>query len=117
MRTFVPRMSWSDPEWRWGSGTGKAHLAAQRLRSSLSTIEQREKFLTGIGMMDPEDWEDSKVVLALNIQRASKRCYAQAYCLEVEEQAAWRSLMDGMAACECRLTLARAFGPKNYFDF
>jgi hypothetical protein len=93
------RMSWTGPEWQWGSAAGKAHDAAQRLRASLSTEEARDKFLTGVGMMDEEDFEDSKVVLALKIQRASKRCFAAAHGLEEEEQCAWRSLMDELAAC------------------
>lgn len=93
-------MSWSDPEWKWGSAAGKAHVEAARLRSELSTPEQRATFLTGVGMMDPDDWADSKVVLALTIQRAAKRCYAAAYNLDQEQQLAWRSLMDDIASCQ-----------------
>ena len=92
--------SWSDADWQWGSAKGKAHAEAVRLRSALSTTEDREKFITGLGMMDREDWTDSKIVLALKIQRASKRCYADAHGLESEQQASWLSLMDAMADCE-----------------
>ena len=93
------RMSWTDANWNWGSTQGLAHEEALRLTTALSTPEQRGKFLTGIGMMDPEDFADSKIVLALNIQRAAKRCYAADYGLDPEEQLAWQALMDEMAAC------------------
>ena len=90
---------WSEPGWNWGSANGDAHDEAMRLRSSLSTPEKRERFLTDVGMLDEEDWEDSKVVLALKCQRAAKRCYAKDYGLDKEEQLAWRALAEGMAAC------------------
>ena len=100
-RAAAPLMSsWSDPDWKWGSASGKAHAEARRLRSALSSPEERERFLTGVGMMDPDDLAESKVVLALKIQRAAKRCFAAEHGLEAEEQAAWRALMDGMADCE-----------------
>ena len=54
---------WSEPGWNWGSANGEAHNEALRIRSSLSTPDQRERFLTDVGMLDEEDWEDSKVVL------------------------------------------------------
>ena len=94
-----PQMSWKEPGWRWGDAQGKAHEEAKRLRSSLSTREQRQSFLTGIGMMDPEDWQDAKVVLALNVQRASKFSNGGAYGMDRDEQTNWRALMDDMAAC------------------
>jgi hypothetical protein len=50
-------------------------------------------------LMDADDWVDSKVVLALKIQRATKRCYTGAHDLDEEECATWRALMDDMAAC------------------
>ena len=91
---------WSDPGWNWGSANGEAHNEAMRLRASLSTPEKRERFLTDVGMLDEEDWEDSKVVLALACQRASKLCYAKDYPnLDKEAQLAWRALMNDMAAC------------------
>ena len=90
---------WSMPRWNWGSANGKAHDEACRLRSDLSTPDQRSRFLTDVGMLDEEDWEDSKVVLALKCQRAAKRCYAKDYGLDKEEQLAWRALAEGMAAC------------------
>ena len=92
--------TWSDPEWNWGSANGKAHEAAARLRSSLSTPAQRESFLMDVGMMDPLDFEDSKIVLALKCQRAAKRCYAADYSLDDEEQQEWRALMNDMADCQ-----------------
>ena len=99
-RSAEPHMSmWNDPEWQWGSAKGTAHEEALRLRASLTTPEQRSKFLTDVGMMDRADFDDSKVVLALKIQRAAKRCYAEAYGLDKEEQLAWRELMNDMAAC------------------
>ena len=71
-----------------------------RLRASLSTPEKRERFLTDVGMLDEEDWEDSKVVLALACQRASKLCFAKDYPnLDKEALLAWRALMNDMAAC------------------
>ena len=86
---------WSDPCWNWGSANGEAHNEAMRLRASLSTPEKRERFLTDVGMLDEEDWEDSKVVLALACQRASKLCYAKDYPnLDKEAQLAWRALMN-----------------------
>ena len=91
---------WSEPGWNWGSANGEAHDEALRLRSSLSTPDQRERFLTDVGMLDEEDWEDSKVVLALTCQRAAKLCYAKDYpALDKEAQLAWRALMNDMAAC------------------
>ena len=91
---------WSEPGWNWGSANGEAHEEALRLRSSLSTPDQRERFLTDVGMLDEEDWEDSKVVLALTCQRAAKLCYAKDYpALDKEAQLAWRALMNDMAAC------------------
>lgn len=90
---------WSDPEWKWGSATGKAHDEAARLRLQLQRPEQRENFLSDIGMMDIEDFKDSKIVLALKIQRASGFSRAAAYGLDREEQVMWRNLMDDMAAC------------------
>lgn len=95
--TPPPQMSWSDPDWKWGSASGKAHVTAQRLRSELSTPEERKSFIAAVGMMDPEDWKDGKVVLALNIQRAAKRCYAADYGLSEDDQTSWRALMDEMA--------------------
>lgn len=92
-------MSWSDPSWNWGSANGKAHDEALRLREALRLPEQRQAFLTGVGMMDPLDWEDSKIVLALKCQRAAKQCFASEYGLGDGEQHAWRSLMDEMAQC------------------
>ena len=91
-------MSWSDADWKWGSAAGEAHKEALRLREALSMPNQRSNFLTAIGMMDEEDWADGKVVLALKIQRASKRCYATVYGLDTEEQDSWRALMNDMAA-------------------
>jgi len=93
------KMSWSDPDWNWGSANGKAHDEALRLRKALRLPEQRQAFLTGVGMMDPLDWEDSKIVLALKCQRAAKKCFAKDYGLDGGEQQAWRSLMDDMAEC------------------
>ena len=93
-------MSWSDPDWNWGSANGAAHVEAARLRASLNTPDQRARFLTDVGMMDPLDWEDSKIVLALKIQRAAKLCFAKDYGLEREEQESWRELMNDMAACK-----------------
>ena len=91
---------WSEPGWNWGSANGEAHEEALRLRSSLSTPDQRERFLTDVGMLDEEDWEDSKVVLALTCQRAAKLCYAKDYpAFGEEDQLAWRALMNDMAAC------------------
>ena len=91
---------WSEPGWNWGSANGDAHDEAMRLRSSLSTPEKRERFLTDVGMLDEEDWEDSKVVLALACQRAAKLCYAKDYpAFGKEDQLAWRALMNDMAAC------------------
>ena len=91
---------WSEPGWNWGSANGEAHDEALRLRSSLSTPDQRERFLTDVGMLDEEDWEDSKVVLALACQRAAKLCYAKDYpAFGKEGQLAWRALMSDMAAC------------------
>ena len=91
---------WSDPGWNCGSANGEAHNEAMRLRASFSTPEKRERFLTDVGMLDEEDWEDSKVVLALACQRASKLCYAKDYPnLDKEAQLAWRALMNDMAAC------------------
>ena len=91
---------WSEPGWNWGSANGDAHDEAMRLRSSLSTPEKRERFLTDVGMLDEEDWEDSKVVLALACQRAAKLCYAKDYpAFGEEDQLAWRALMNDMAAC------------------
>ena len=63
-RLKAPCMAaWSDPEWRWGCADGTAHAVATRLKTSLSTAEARSRFLTDVGMLDEEDWEDSKVVL------------------------------------------------------
>ena len=91
---------WSEPGWNWGSANGEAHHEAMRLRALLSTPEKRERFLTDVGMLDEEDWEDSKVVLALACQRASKLRHAEDYPnLDKEAQLAWRALMNDMAAC------------------
>lgn len=92
--------AWSDPDWNWGSANGKAHDEALRLRAALSTPEERESFLTDVGMLDEEDWEDSKVVLALKCQRASMGCFAAQYGLSEEQQVGWRALTDEMAACK-----------------
>ena len=79
-RLKAPCMAaWSDPEWRWGCADGTAHAVATRLKTSLSSAEARSRFLTDVGMLDEEDWEDSKVVLALKCQRAAKRCHAADY--------------------------------------
>ena len=111
------QMSWSDPDWKWGSASGKAHDTAQRLRSSLSTPEARSAFIRDVGMMDPQDFKDGKVVLALNIQRAAKRCYAADYGLDSEEQNSWRALMNEMADCQFEgyrgdVLLAEAIGDR-----
>ena len=45
------------------------------------------------------DLSDGKVVLALKCQRAAKKCYANAYGFDDEEQQQWRQLMDDIAAC------------------
>ena len=93
--------SWSDPEWQWGSASGAAHAEAARLRSSLQTPEQRARFLTDVGLLDPLDFEDSKVVLALKIQRATSAAKPrlETYGLDAYERAAWRKVMDDLAAC------------------
>ena len=98
-RSPSAQMSWSDPDWQWGSATGEAHRQAQRLREELASPAERTRFLTGLGMMDADDFRDSKVVLALTCQRAAKRCFAAQYGLDEEEQQSWRSLMDDLAAC------------------
>ena len=90
-------MSWSDPDWNWGSATGSAHIEAVRLRKELASPEQRKQFLGAVGMMDPDDYADGKIVLALTIQRAAKKCFADDYGLDEEEQCSWRALMDDMA--------------------
>ena len=100
-RLKAPCMAaWSDPEWRWGCADGTAHAVATRLKTSLSTAEARSRFLTDVGMLDEEDWEDSKVVLALKCQRAAKRCHAADYGLDEEAQDSWQSLADDMANCK-----------------
>ena len=91
--------SWSSPDWKWGCAGGKAHAEAMRLRSELCTPEERQRFLTDVGMMDADDWADSKIVLALKVQRAAKRCFAAQYGLAPEEQDRWREVMDSMASC------------------
>ena len=101
-RHGAPQLSsWSDPDWQWGSATGAAHAEAARLRASLQTPEQRSRFLTDVGMLDPLDFEDSKVVLALKIQRATSAAKPrlETYGLDADERAAWRQVMDDLAAC------------------
>ena len=100
-RLKAPCMAaWSDPEWRWGCADGTAHAVATRLKTSLSTAEARSRFLTDVGMLDEEDWEDSKVVLALKCQRAAQRCHAADYGLDEDAQDSWQSLADDMASCK-----------------
>ena len=96
-----PQLSWSDPDWQWGSATGAAHAEAARLRASLQTPEQRSRFLTDVGLLDPLDFDDSKVVLALKIQRATSAAKPrlETYGLDADERAAWRQVMDDLAAC------------------
>jgi hypothetical protein len=92
-------MGWSDDDWQWGSAAGEAHKVACDLRESLATPEKRASFLTDLGMMDPRDFSDSKVVLALLIQRLSERCFADEHGLDVDKQDNWREIMEEMAAC------------------
>ena len=110
-------VAWSDPDWKWGSSDGMAHDVTKRLRDSLSTPMERERFLVDVGMLDEEEWDDSKVVLALKCQRASKRCYAVDYGLDERGQRSWRALMDDMAACKFEgyggdMRLAEAIGDR-----
>lgn len=110
-------VAWSDPGWQWGRADGMAHAVAKRLRDSLSTSEQRERFLVDVGMLDEEDWDDTKVVLALKCQRAAKRCYAADYGLDNQAQRSWRALVDDMAACKFEgrggdVRLAEAIGER-----
>ena len=101
-RHGAPQLSsWSDADWQWGSASGTARAAAARLRASLQTPEQRAGFLTDVGMLDPLDFEDSKVVLALKIQRATSAAKPrlETYGLDEDERAAWRQVMDDLAAC------------------
>jgi hypothetical protein len=90
-------MSWSDPDWNWGSTTGGAHIEAVRLRKELASPGQRKQFLDAVGMMDPDNYADGKIVLALTIQRAAKECFADDYGLDEEEQRSWQALLDDMA--------------------
>lgn len=98
LKASVPRMSWSDPEWNFGSANGKAHAAATRLRAALSTPAEREEFLATL-LRATASWEDAKTVLALKCQRASKRCFASEHDLDAEDQLAWRALMNEMVEC------------------
>ena len=52
-------------------------------------------------VLDPLDFEDSKVVLALKIQRATRAAKPrlETYGLDADERAAWRQVMDDLAAC------------------
>ena len=49
-------------------------------------------------MMDPLDWEDSKIVLALKCQRVMEN--PKDYSLEDNEREAWRTLMDEIVDCQ-----------------
>ena len=97
-RTAAPLMAWRDPNWHWGSSEGTSHKEVLRLRDSLSTPEDRQKFLWDVGMMDPLDWEDSKIVLALKCQRVTEN--PKDYSLEDNEREAWRTLMDEIVDCQ-----------------
>ena len=97
--TFGPRMGWSDENWQWGSAAGEAHKVCCALRTSLETPESRASFLTDLGMMDAEDFSDGKIVLALQIQRASTPGFAEEHGLDADDQEGWRELLDEMAAC------------------
>jgi hypothetical protein len=74
-----PRMAWSDSD-------------AAQVRKALTTPEQRSSFLDAVGMMDPDDFADSKIALALTIESASKDF--DAYGLDEDELLTWRSLAD-----------------------
>ena len=71
-RSIVARMSSRAPEWLCGDDTAMAHDKASALRRRLATPGARERFLTGLGMMDPEDFAESKLVLVLHIQRVAR---------------------------------------------
>ena len=67
------------------------------LRRILDTPDERTSFLKAIE--SDAEFEATKVVLALKIQRASKSWHAEEYGLDDSEQVAWRRIMDDMADC------------------
>ena len=67
------------------------------LRKILATKDERANFLSAV-TVDAE-FEATKVVLALTIQRASKGWYAEEYGFTEAEQAAWKQIMDDMVEC------------------
>ena len=69
-----------------------------RVREALATPEERSSFVDAVGMMDPDDFADSKIALALTIEHASTD--AEACGLDEDELLSWRSLADDiMNAC------------------
>lgn len=85
---------------RWHCARCGHAAESHAAENSLSTAEARSRFLTDVGMLDEEDWEDSKVVLALKCQRAAQRCHAADYGLDEDAQDSWQSLADDMASCK-----------------
>lgn len=64
-------MSWSDPDWNWGSPFGKAHDCAALLRTKLSTVGAREGWVEA-AVAGEVDLDEMKLALALRIQHARR---------------------------------------------
>ena len=76
--THSPRrldmMSWSDPNWNWGSAVGKAHDVAITTRARLRTMEARKAWIEEIASGgDDVDVEELKMVIALRMQLSSRQ--------------------------------------------
>ena len=95
--TCSPEMLWGDWGWNWGRADGEAHMVALGLRRILGTEDERAKFLEAV--YTDAEFEATKVVLALAIQRASKKWHAEEYGLDDAEQAHWKQIMDDMVEC------------------
>ena len=88
-------MLWGDWGWCWGELGGEANMVAEGLRLILATEEERAKFLTAVET--DAEFEATKVVLALKIERSSM--HPQEHDLADDERVAWRAVLEDMIEC------------------
>ena len=99
-RAAPPKMmSFGDWGWCWGEPGGEAHMVSEGLRSFFATEAERRKFIQAVSV--DAEYEATKVVLALKIERMTKMPWnAKDYSIDDGEKAAWETVLDDMIACK-----------------
>ena len=74
-------------------------MVSEGLRSVFATEAERRKFIQAVSV--DAEYEATKVVLALKIERMTKMPWnAKDYSIDDGEKAAWETVLDDMIACK-----------------